>query len=342
MLTDKLISGLRAIISWFSGLIMIFLQQRSRYVRLPRQTYKYSSPILNALKNSPTTEIHNHLTVINQEVKPVDMREIQINMEKLFHKNQLIPRIKSEFVNSQFDFRSHMHKHNIDTKFGFDLLVQMVLHKRTTLPVLVGILRRHFTHHQKASQITADEILKCTQADLVDWHPSLRQFIVKYDISPDVQEDLDRYQYPLPMVVEPKEIKDNTDTGYYTSTNSVILKNNHHDDDVCLDHLNKMNNIKLKINHTTAVMIHNQWKHLDKPKQGEERKDFQRRVKAFEKYDRTARDVMAHLEVAGNEFYITHKYDKRGRVYSQGYHVNYQGNDWNKAVIEFSNEEIVQ
>src|SRR5882724_4900506 len=123
MLTDKLLLGLRTVINWLSGLLMIFFQTRSRYVRLPRRTFKYSSPILNALKSSPVSEVHNHLTVINQEVKPVDMREIQINMEKLFHKNQLIPRIKSEFVNSQFDFRSHMNKYNIDTKFGFDLLV---------------------------------------------------------------------------------------------------------------------------------------------------------------------------------------------------------------------------
>ena len=293
---------------------------------------KTSSPILNALAS--TQEI--------KENKQMDMKEYQIDMEKLFHKNQLIPRIKSEFVNADFNFRKHMINNNIDTDFGFDLLVQMALHKRTTLPVLVGILRRHFKSYLGASQLTANEILKCCQADLVDWHPQLRQFIVRYDISQDVQDDLDRYQYPLPMIVPPKKLKTNEDTGYFTSRNSVILKNNHHDNDVCLDHLNKINNIKLKINSVTANMIANSWKNLDKPKDGEDRKDYQRRVKAFEKYDRTAKDVMMHLEIAGNEFYLTHKYDKRGRVYAQGYHVNYQGNAWNKSVIEFANGEVVQ
>jgi DNA-directed RNA polymerase len=234
-----------------------------------------------------------------------------------------------------------MINNNIDTDFGFDLLVQMVLHKRTTLPVMVGILRRHFKTHTNGSQMTCDLILKCCQADLVDWHPSLRQLIVRYDISQDVQDDLDRYQYPLPMIVEPNELKTNEDTGYFTSRNSVILKNNHHDNDVCLDHLNKINHIKLKINSVTANMIANSWKNLDKPKDGEDRKDYQRRVKAFEKYDRTAKDVMMHLEIAGNKFYLTHKYDKRGRVYAQGYHVNYQGNAWNKAVIEFAEGEVI-
>lgn len=280
--------------------------------------------------------------ITKEEDEPMDMQEYQINMEKLFHKNQLIPRIKSEFTNADFNFRKHMIDNHIDTDFGFDLLVQMVLHKRTTIPVMVGILRRHFIKTDpKASQRAADELLQAIKADLVDYNSSLKMLIVRYDISQDVQDELDRYQYPLPMIVEPKEIKTNTDTGYFTSKNSVILKNNHHEDDVCLDHLNKMNKIKLKINHTTAVMIKNQWRNLDKPKQGEERSDYNKRVKAFEKYDRTARDVMTHLEIAGNEFYLTHKYDKRGRVYCQGYHVNYMGNPWNKAVIELCSSELV-
>jgi hypothetical protein len=274
----------------------------------------------------------------------MDMREIQIDMEKLFHNNQLIPRIRREFTDSEINFRNIMHKHDIDSDFGFDLMVQMVLHKRTTLPVLAGILRKHFKNYPERvqSQFTVDLIYKCIIADLVDFNPQINQFIVRYDISADVQEDLERYQYPLPMIVHPKTLHTNEDTGYFTSKDSVILKyNNHHDGDVCLDHLNRMNNIKFRINSETAVMVANQWRNLDKLKPGEERKDFQKRVKAFEKYDRTAKDVMAHLEIVGGEFWLTHKYDKRGRVYAQGYHINYQGNTWNKAVIEFAEGEIV-
>jgi DNA-directed RNA polymerase len=44
----------------------------------------------------------------------------------------------------------------------------------------------------------------------------------------------------------------------------------------------------------------------------------------------------------GNRFYLTHRYDKRGRTYAQGYHVNTQGNCWNKAVIELADEEVVE
>ena len=273
------------------------------------------------------------------EAEPLNMEQVQIDMEKLFHKNQLHPRIKAEFTSADLPFRDVMVKHGLDPQFGFDLLVQMVLHKRAGLPVLVGILRKHF---KGDNQACADALLLACQIDLVDWNPTTEQFIVKYDITQDVQDDLDRYQFPLPMIVEPRELKTNNDTGYFTSRNSVILKNNHHDKDVCLDHLNHMNRVKLTLNNEVASFIENSWRNLDKPKPGEDRKDFDKRKKAFEKYDRTARDVMAHLEIAGGEFYLTHKYDKRGRVYCQGYHINYQGNTWNKAVIEFANKEIVQ
>ena len=52
------------------------------------------------------------------------------------------------------------------------------------------------------------------------------------------------------------------------------------------------------------------------------------------------REVMEALFMMGNEFYLTHRYDKRGRCYAQGYHVTTQGNPWNKAVIEFAHEEL--
>lgn len=266
--------------------------------------------------------------------------EFQIEIEKLFHKNQLFPRIKNEFLDCDYDFPGIMRKFSIQEDFGYDLLVQMVLHKRAHLATLVGALKKHFDGD---CQLTVDELHKAVMADLVDWSPVARQFIVKFGISPDVQADLDRYQYPLPMVVEPKYLYDNHDSGYYTGKSSVILRQNHHDEDVCLDHLNHVNRTKLRINQKVAKTIRNRWRNLDKPKLDEEHSEYQKRVKAFEKYDRTAHDVMNHLGLATEgEFYLTHKYDKRGRTYCQGYVVNYQGTPWNKAVIEFANQEIVQ
>ena len=263
----------------------------------------------------------------------------QIELEKLFNKNQLIPRIRQEFQNcKEFDFSAYMDAHKIPLTFGFDLLTQMALHKRTTLPILVGILRHHFDD----SQLTADMILKAAEADLVDWVHGLQVFVVKFTLSADVQEELDRFQFPLPMVVEPRKLTCNTDTGYLMTGGSVILKKNHHEDDVCLDHINRVNGVKFSIDLDTATMVKNRWRNLDKPKAGETKDDFEKRKRAFEKYDRTAKDVIALLIQEGNEFYLTHRYDKRGRIYCQGYHVNYQGAPWNKAVIQLADKEIIE
>lgn len=265
----------------------------------------------------------------------------QIDLEKLYSKNQTIPRLRAEFMDPELGIAHYLEAKRIPLDFGFDVLVQMALHKRTTLPTLVGILRHHYDPLVSASQLTADMLLRCAEANLMDWDGYTKQFIVRLTISEDVQRDIDRFQYPLPMVVPPRHVAENEDTGYFSSRGSIILRKNHHNDDVCLDHINRVNKMRFAIDFDTATMVKNRWRHLDKPKSGESKEEFAKRVKAFDKYDRTSRGVIDQLLAHGNEFYLTHRYDKRGRVYCQGYHVNYQGAPWNKAVIELADKEFV-
>jgi hypothetical protein len=263
---------------------------------------------------------------------------LQIELEQLFNKNQLIPRIRKEFTDcKEIDFDKIFLDNKIPLPFGYDALVQMALHKRAKLPVLVGILRHHF----EDSQLTVDMLQKMAQLDLLHWQPMTQSFVVQFTISADVQEQIDRYQFPLPMVIPPKPIVTNRDTGYVMSGGSVILKKNHHEDDVCLDHLNRVNAVRFAIDEHVATFVKNSWRNLDKPKMGESKEDFEKRKRAFEKYDRTSKEVIAKIISLGNEFYLTHKYDKRGRIYCQGYHINYQGAPWNKAVIQLADKELV-
>lgn len=268
----------------------------------------------------------------------VELIALQRELEKLYNKNQTVTRIKSEFTNfKDFDFHRLFDEIGVPVDFAYHLLAQMALHKRCDLPTLVGVMRSYADDAQQA----VDFIRKAAIADLLDWNPQLQLFIVNFTVSKEVQEELDRYQYPLPFVVQPKKVKTNRDTGMFMSGGSIILKNNHHDDDVCLDHINRCNKIKFRIERRVATLIKNQWRNLDKPKEGETREDFMRRKRAFEKYDRTAHDVMAKVTSINEDFHLGHKYCKRGRTYCQGYHVNYQGTAWNKAVINFANEELV-
>lgn len=270
----------------------------------------------------------------------MDMKN-QVELEKLFNKNQIMKRLRAEFLIPEVI--EHLEQKEIPLDFGIDLLCQMVLHKRANLETLVGLLHKHFGDSRAALQDCADMILKAAQADLMDWHELSQKFVIRIDVTDDVRADIDRYQYPLPLVVAPKGVFKNSDTGYYTSGGSIILKNNHHEDDVCLDHINRVNQIKLRLNPDTAIMVKNQWRNLDKPKECESKEEFEARKKAFEKYDIVSREVMENILMLTEDggFWLTHKYDKRGRTYAQGYHVNPQGNAWNKAMVEFHNQEIV-
>jgi DNA-directed RNA polymerase len=51
---------------------------------------------------------------------------------------------------------------------------------------------------------------------------------------------------------------------------------------------------------------------------------------------------MEEIEALSDTIYLTHRYDRRGRIYCTGYHVNEQGTDYHKAVLEFADKELVE
>ena len=264
-----------------------------------------------------------------QTRKSMDLSS-QIQLELLFAKNQLLPRIRKEFLEAGAP--AMIEDRGIPIEFGMDLLVQLVLHKRAHISIMAGILSKHFQDDPTScdKQAAADMILKAAEADLCnivayyvtdpDTQMMTKHYDVTiiYDISEDVQQELDQFQYPLPMVEQPKPVTNNRQTGYQTIKGSIILKNNHHDDDVCLDHINRMNKIPLRLNNDVVAFVQNHWKNLDKRKEDETLKEFRERKEAFKKYDTVARDVIQAIQAQGDRFWLTHRYDKRGRVYSQG------------------------
>lgn len=265
--------------------------------------------------------------------------DLQQQIENLTNRNQLLPRLREHFgMANQPLIQSIIQSVGMPEDFAVEALVQIALHKRMLPSSLIGILNRFSPDDP---QWIADCIHVMVALHLMKYDDQRDQLIVVHDIPAPLQHELDAFQYPLPMVCEPMTLRTNRDTGYITTRNSVILRDNHHNDDVCLDHLNRLNRIPLSINSHTAGMIANRWRNIDKPKEDETFEDFKKRRRAFEKFDGTIRAVMKVLYQAGNRFFLTHKYDKRGRTYCQGYHVTYQGAAWNKAVIELADKELV-
>lgn len=264
--------------------------------------------------------------------------ENQKMIETCFNKKQTHDLLRHELTGSK-TVMDTIARSGLDQKFCLDLLSQMILNKRATVPALVGLLAHHFVDYQS----TADALLRACEADLVDFDPQDERFVVRFNIDEATERLMRQYQYLPPMIVPPLTVTGNRGSGYITiRQDSLLLQDNHHEGDLCLDSINRFNAVPLAINAAVVKSIRNSWKHLDKPKAHETYDDYQKRVKAFERYERDSFFTMALLIETGNRFHLTHKVDKRGRTYAQGYHVNPQGNCWNKAVVELANKELIQ
>lgn len=141
-------------------------------------------------------------------------------------------------------------------------------------------------------------------------------------------------QYLPPMVCLPKELTSNYSSGYLTHSDSLILgTGNHHDGDLCLDVLNTMNRVPLKLALDFLSTVE------EEPTFDLDTSDKRQQWDAFKLQSYRFYSLM---QQCGNRFYMTHKVDKRGRVYSQGYHINPQGAAFKKSCIELADEELVE
>lgn len=271
----------------------------------------------------------------------------QRDLETLYSKYQLLPVLREEFMEIASE-----HPDPEQHDFIADVLSQISLHRQADAETMVGI----FSPKYGSPQEVADKLLMLCELDYLDMQEkevtgfhngrqtktSTWVFMIRYDISEDVKEMLEKYQFPLPMLVEPFKLKRNFDTGYFTILNSVILNGSDYfdDKDICLDHLNRMNRVSLEVN--MEVVKSEQGKFIVPTREeDEDYKDFKKRSLQATKFYETTVDVMETLQTLSNRFYLTHRYDRRGRSYAAGYHVNTQGDDYRKAVLVLHEKEMV-
>ena len=149
-----------------------------------------------------------------------------------------------------------------------------------------------------------------------------------------VMKHIEESEYLPPMVCIPLELTHNFSSGYLTHNDSLILgSGNHHDGDICLDVLNTMNQVALRLDTEFLSKVEEEPTfELDDAQKARVWHDFKTQSYQFYKL----------MVDGGNKLYMTHKVDKRGRIYSQGYHITTQGTAFKKAMLEFANEQLVQ
>lgn len=259
--------------------------------------------------------------------------EDQSNLEILYSKHQLLPVLRE-----QFNEIAERYPEKAYHPFICDMLAQIYLHRQADPPTMVGLLSPKYG----TPQSVADALLLMCEFDYMDYDESTGNFMVQFDVSEDIVEELELYQYPLPMIVKPSQIENNFQTGYHTIKGLVILNGSKYfnDKDLCLDHLNRMNSVPLVLDF--SVINSNEGKHI-KPtrKEGENYDDFRKRLKQAAIFYSSSVRVMEGIAELSDTFYLTHKYDRRGRCYASGYHINTQGTDYNKAVIQLAHKEEI-
>ena len=157
--------------------------------------------------------------------------------------------------------------------------------------------------------------------------------VSRIPLSADTLRFIENSQYLPPMVCSPLELTNNYSSGYLTHNDSLILgTGNHHDGDLCLDVLNKLNQIPLALDTDFLCSVEEDPTFVA---------DTPEKAQQWENFKRQSYEFYLLLAQYGNKLYLTWKVDKRGRIYSQGFHINVQGTPFKKAMIELAKQEIV-
>ncbi len=239
---------------------------------------------------------------------------------------------------------------NMFQDFYLDVAGCLAQHGHAKYTQIVGMVSGYITNmSQKEAIRTTGELMAIAAiADLIDVIPAgvsatgSMELVSRIQLEPKTLELINQYQYLPPMVVPPLPVTTNTGSGYMSiKWDSIILKKNHHEHDICLDSINRFNSVAFALDERVIRNIRDNRKHLDSAKSDESTDEWKARVESFLKMEQESMKVFAMLINEGNRFYMTHKYDKRGRTYCQGYHVSYQGNTYRKAILELADKEFV-
>ena len=158
--------------------------------------------------------------------------------------------------------------------------------------------------------------------------------VSRIPLSDELIKFIENSQYLPPMVCEPLELTHNYSSGYLTHNDSLILgSGNHHDGDICLDTLNTMNTVALQLDTDFLSSVDEEPTY---------ELDTQDKIDQWKRFKEQSTKFYVLMAEQGNQFYLTHKVDKRGRAYASGYHLSTQGTSYKKAMLEFATEEIVE
>ena len=211
-----------------------------------------------------------------------------------------------------------------------DILAVVIPSSKTTLTSIVGQTAHLLPIKYEAAVKRMSEILyQMAVSDLIEMTPAHNSeegvIIIEnvYCLSDKLLHHLNKVRFVPPMVCEPKALRHNKDSGYLTFRSPIMSKSyNQHDGDLCLDVMNLTNKCAFSVDI-----------------------DFLKAAKdtlVDETLNQMTNETCVDLFHWGNKFYFNNFYDARGRMYCRGYHLNYQGNSYRKAMLNFHKTEEIE
>ncbi len=152
------------------------------------------------------------------------------------------------------------------------------------------------------------------------------------------------YSYTLPSV-EPHHVKSNKQAAYEHMHVITGGKHKQHNEEVCLDHIDRLSRIPYKVEPRIFDMTKPVFEDTPKYKENigrfETDEEVCDREKEFKRFERELPTRVKIMLENGNEFYYGHRYDVRLRTYLKAYHFDFIGNKYARAFVQPKNGELV-
>lgn len=240
-------------------------------------------------------------------------------------------------------------------------LVALHCSKPMKLVSISSMCISHLKMADKVDAITtmAEVIAMLSNTDLFDCHKTPNGWVVSSRVALD--EEVLRYAYNAfylpPMIIKPRTVRHNRDSGYITQRGESLILGfyeNHHDDDISLDVLNILNTNEYELDidiisslsedplEITIEKLQENAAAKDKYlSHFEAEKKLKQILETWDDYQEECYKIQTLMLYHGNKFYLQNKVDKRGRIYTCGYHISPQGSSFKKAMINLAKKEIV-
>ena len=222
-------------------------------------------------------------------------------------------------------------------------ILTMVLPVSGAQPIqgVVGQLAEHLDYDElfDGIQTAAELVAVVCYSDLYDIIPASDSDTGSLMIQSNFTLEEDTLQYIVgtkylpPLVCKPMLIEHNGQSGYYTKEESIILgRGNHHKMKQGLDAINIANAVPLTLDRSML-----RFKEVSK-----QPLDTKEKLNQHRRLVNSSKVVYKELLESGNKFFFNWKGDKRGRLYSQGYHVNIQSTSFKKAIINLHEKHTIE